>query len=132
MKHYYYTDEFLEHLAEPHNVGVLENPDGYAEERAPSAVCGDTVRMTISINNESIADIKYKVYGCAVVIAGCSMLSFLVKGKPIVDAEAISIDLLSEKLGGIPSKKEECLGVAIGALMSAIKQYRRNQDNPLK
>ncbi|MBU1023075.1 iron-sulfur cluster assembly scaffold protein [bacterium] len=124
MKHYYYTDEFLEHLAEPHNVGVLENPDGYAVERAPSAICGDTVRMMISVNGESIADIKYKVYGCAVVIAGCSMLSFMVKGKPIVEVEAISVDFLAEKLGGIPSKKEECLGVAIGALKSAIKKYR--------
>lgn len=132
MKHYYYTDEFLEHLAEPHNVGVLENPDGIAEEKTTSTSCGDTVRMMISVKNELIADIKYKVYGCAVVIAGCSMLSFMVKGKPVADAEIISADLLGEKLGGIPSKKEECLGVAINALRSAIKQYRENQTNPPK
>ena len=42
-----YTEKVMEHFMNPHNVGVIENPDGYGKVGNPS--CGDIMEIFINI-----------------------------------------------------------------------------------
>ena len=44
--------KMLEHLKNPKNVGVIENPDGYARIKNP--ICGDLTDMYITIEKNRI------------------------------------------------------------------------------
>jgi nitrogen fixation NifU-like protein len=66
-----YTDIVIEHFSNPRNVGVIENPDGYAKVGSP--VCGDLMEIYLKIEGGVIADIKYRTFGCGAAIASSSM-----------------------------------------------------------
>ena len=40
-----YTEKVMQHFMHPHNVGVIENPDGYGKVGNPS--CGDIMEIFI-------------------------------------------------------------------------------------
>ena len=117
-----YNDKVLEHFKDPHNVGEMENPDGYAE--VGSSECGDTMQMYIKVDDNKITDIKYKTYGCCAAIASSSIATDMAKGKTIEEAEAMTKADIVEELGGLPDKKIHCSLLAEDALKAAIKDYK--------
>ena len=44
-----YTEKVMQHFMHPHNVGVIENPDGYGKVGNPS--CGDIMEIFIKVDN---------------------------------------------------------------------------------
>ena len=58
-----YNDKVLEHFKNPHNVGEMENPDGYAE--VGSSECGDTMQMYIKVDDNKITDINIRLTAAA-------------------------------------------------------------------
>ncbi len=117
-----YNDKVLEHFKNPHNVGEMENPDGYAE--VGSSECGDTMKMYIKVEDNKIADIKYKTYGCCAAIASSSIATDMALGRTIEEAEAMTKADIVEELGGLPDKKIHCSLLAEDALKAAIKDYK--------
>ena len=51
------------------------------------------------------------------------MMTQLVKGKPISDAEKLSRDAVEEAVGGLPPLKKHCSNLAADALKAAIQDY---------
>lgn len=117
-----YNDKVLEHFKNPHNVGELENPDGYAE--VGSSECGDTMKMYIKVDGNKIADIKFQTYGCCAAIASSSLATDMAKGRTIEEAEAMSKQDIVEELGGLPDKKVHCSLMVEDAIKEAIKDYK--------
>ena len=117
-----YNDKVLEHFKNPHNVGEMENPDGYAE--VGSSECGDTMKMYIKVEDNKISDIKYKTYGCCAAIASSSIATDMALGRTIEEAEAMTKADIVEELGGLPDKKIHCSLLAEDALKAAIKDYK--------
>ena len=116
-----YNDKVLEHFKEPHNVGAIEDPDGYAE--VGSAECGDTMAMYIKVEDGRIADIKYKTYGCCAAIASSSIATDMVKGRTIEEAQTLTKADIVEELGGLPEKKIHCSLMVQDAIKDAIEDY---------
>lgn len=83
-----YKEEILEHYWEPHNHGVLENPDATAEEL--NILCGDKIRMDFAIAKEKIIDVRFQGEGCAISKAAASMLTDMLKGNGLRQAQAIT------------------------------------------
>jgi len=83
-----YKEEILEHYWDPHNHGVLEHPDATAEEL--NVLCGDTIRMDFAIANGKIMDVRFQGEGCAISKAAASMLTDVLKGKDLQQAQAIT------------------------------------------
>lgn len=117
-----YNEKVLEHFKNPHNVGTMDNPDGYAE--VGSSECGDTMQMYIKVSNNRIIDIKYKTYGCCAAIASSSIATDMALGRTIEEAEAMSKADIVEELGGLPEKKIHCSLMAEDALKAAIADYK--------
>ncbi len=117
-----YNEKVLEHFKDPHNVGEMENPDGFAQ--VGSSECGDTMDMYIRVENERITDIKYKTYGCCAAIASSSIATDMVKGKTLEEAEALSKADIVKELGGLPEKKIHCSLMVEDAIKAAIANYK--------
>jgi len=118
-----YNPKVIEHFKNPHNQGVIENPD--AEALVGSPACGDQIAIYLKINNDVIEDIKFESYGCASNIATASIVTDLAKGKTLEEALSIKWTEAVQELGGLPPVKYHCSVLAVDGLRAAIKDYLR-------
>jgi len=116
-----YSKKVMEHFQNPRNVGEIKNPDGIGHVGNP--VCGDIMELYIKVENDIIVDAKFQTFGCGAAIATSSMVTELVKGKPIKEALKLSNRAVAEALGGLPPIKMHCSVLAEEALKSAIDDY---------
>ena len=121
----FYSKKVLEHIRHPKNMGEIKNPDGVATVGNP--VCGDIMRLFIKVKEGKISDIKFQTLGCGAAIATSSMITTMVKGRPLFEAEKITKQAIAEALGGLPSTKLHCSVLAADALKRAIENYRSNK-----
>jgi nitrogen fixation NifU-like protein len=117
-----YTAKVMDHFQNPRNVGEIENPDGIGHVGNP--VCGDIMELYIKVENNHIIDAKFKTFGCGAAIATSSMITELVKGKSLEEAEKISKKTVAEALDGLPPNKMHCSNLAADALHKAIENYK--------
>lgn len=122
-----YSKKVLAHVRNPRNMGEMKDADGVSTVGNP--VCGDIMRFYIKVGKnkkgeEIIKDVKFQTLGCGAAIATSSMITTLVKGKPISLAEKITKQTLADALGGLPAIKMHCSVLADEGLRKAIKNYR--------
>lgn len=118
-----YSQKVIEHFLHPRNVGEIEEPDGVGEVGNP--VCGDIMKLYIKIKDGVIVDAKFKTFGCGAAIATSSMVTELIKGKTLEEAEKISKNTVAEALDGLPPIKMHCSNLAADALHAAIRDYKK-------
>lgn len=118
-----YTDKVMDHFLNPKNVGRVENPDGQAI--VGNLSCGDALELSFKLDeNEKIKEVKFKTFGCGSAIASSSILTEMVKGMTLEEAEKITNKDIVDKLGGLPDKKIHCSVMGMDALHAAIANYR--------
>jgi nitrogen fixation NifU-like protein len=115
----------MDHFRNPRNVGEIPDPDGVGTVGNP--VCGDMMSMYIRVEDDRIADIKFKTFGCGAAIATSSMTTELAKGKTLDEALKITRSDVAEELGGLPPIKMHCSNLAADALHEAIKDYKKRR-----
>ncbi len=120
-----YSDKVLEHFANPHNVGEIENADGVGE--VGNAKCGDIMKMYLKIDNGMITDAKFKTFGCGAAIATSSMATDMIKGKTVDEALKLSNQAVVEALDGLPASKIHCSVLAEQAVKAALSDYYTKQ-----
>ena len=120
-----YSEKVMEHFANPHNVGVIEDANGVGE--IGNAKCGDIMKMYLKIENDIIVDVKFKTYGCASAIATSSIATDLIKGQPISEALKLTNKAVVEALDGLPAVKIHCSVLAEQAIKAAIADYYKRQ-----
>lgn len=120
-----YSDKVIDHYENPRNVGKLDDKlanVGTGMVGAPA--CGDVMRLQIQVNDDGIIeDAKFKTYGCGSAIASSSLLTELVKGKTLEEAEAIRNTQLAEELA-LPPVKIHCSVLAEDAIKAAVRDVR--------
>jgi len=117
-----YSELVRDHYAHPRNAGGVEGPSGKALVK--SAFDGDTVLITLRIENGVVTEAKFKCMGCAVAIACSSMATEMVLGKPVDEARGITEQAVADALGGIPEYKMRCSNLAPEAIRQAIEDWR--------
>jgi len=110
----------------PHNVGVIENPDGYGKVGNPS--CGDIMEIFIKVDDDKISDVKFRTFGCASAIASSSISTDMIIGKTVDEALQVTNKAVVEALGGLPAVKMHCSVLAEEAIKMAIEDYISKRD----
>ena len=113
----------MDHFLNPKHMGEMKNPS--AVGTTENLKCGDAMRVYIKVKNNIIADAKFKTFGCGAAIATSSMVTELVKGKPVKEALKISNKAVAEALGGLPPVKMHCSVLGEQALKSAIEDFHK-------
>jgi nitrogen fixation NifU-like protein len=121
-----YSEKVMDHFSNPRNVGEVDNADGSGTVGNPA--CGDIMKLTIKVENDVITDVKFKTFGCGAAIATSSMVTELVKGKKLDEAEGISNSSVAEALDGLPPVKMHCSNLAADALHAAIEDYKKRHE----
>ena len=114
-----YSAQVLDHFEHPRNVGDIAEADATAEIENP--VCGDVLRLTLRLDGERIADIRFKAKGCVPSIACASALTESVLGKSIETVRRIDRELIVEALGGLPQASTHAAQLALDALSAALR-----------
>lgn len=123
-----YSKKILDHYENPRNVGSFDKKDpnvGSGIVGSPS--CGDVMKLQIKVNkNGIIKDAKFKTYGCGSAIASSSLVTELMKGKTLKEAENIKNIEIANELE-LPPVKIHCSILAEDAIKAAIKDFKNKQ-----
>ena len=118
-----YSEKVLEHFNNPRNIGIIKEPTVLVQIGEPS--CGDSLLLSLKIENERIVDIKYKIYGCGAAVATSSIATEMAMGKTLDEALQIDEQTIADALDGLPPDKMHCSNLAAGAIRGAINEYRK-------
>jgi nitrogen fixation protein NifU and related proteins len=117
-----YSRQVLDHFQNPRNAGEIALPDAQADIENP--VCGDILRLTLTITANRISEARFKAKGCVAAIACGSALTELVNGKSTVEAQQVRREDIESALGGLPQASTHAGQLAIDALSAALRNYR--------
>jgi nitrogen fixation NifU-like protein len=120
-----YSEQVRSHYTNPRNTGRIVDPSAEAIIRSP--VDSDTVLITMRIENNVIAEVRFKCMGCAVAIACSSIATEMVMGKTVEEAMQISKQGVADALGGIPEYKMVCSNLAPDAIRKALEGWQQKQ-----
>ncbi|MDD5398950.1 MAG: iron-sulfur cluster assembly scaffold protein [Dehalococcoidia bacterium] len=118
--HKIYSDETVDHALKPRNMGNIDIASGYASVTGP---CGDTMEIWLSVDNKIIAEATFMTDGCVTTIAAGSMVTEMVKGKPVEEAMRIGQQDILRALNGLPEESKHCALLAANTLKEAIIDY---------
>ena len=124
-----YSETAIDHAMNPRNVGNMDEADGTTKVTGP---CGDTMEIWLRVKNGNIADATFLTDGCGTSIASGSMVTEIVKGKSVSEAQKISQRDVLAALGGLPEESEHCALLAANTLKGAIRDYLAMKKEPWK
>ena len=115
-----YQEVILDHNRRPRNWGSIENPDRKADGYNP--LCGDKLKLTLKMEGDTVADVKFEGSGCAISKASASLMTDLVKGKTAAEAEDL-VDKLQAMVTAPMDKplEDEALGKI--AVLSGVREF---------
>lgn len=77
----------LDHNQNPQNFREMENATSKAEGHNP--LCGDEITLFLHVENEMITDVSFLGSGCAISKASASIMTTLLMGKSLEEAESL-------------------------------------------
>jgi nitrogen fixation NifU-like protein len=123
-----YSEKVLDHYENPRNVGSFDKEDptvGTGMVGAPA--CGDVMKLQIKVGaNGIIEDAKFKTYGCGSAIASSSLVTEMLKGRTLDEAQAIKNTSIVEELV-LPPVKIHCSVLAEDAIKAAVADLKSKQ-----
>jgi len=83
-----YQEIILDHYRKPHHKGLRDPFD--AEVHHVNPTCGDevTLRVRLGDDGRSVEDVSYESLGCSISMASVSVMTDLVVGKDLEDADS--------------------------------------------
>ena len=82
-----YQEVILDHNKRPRNFGDLPDANRFATGHNP--LCGDMLRVAVRLEGNTIGDLRFEGSGCAISKASASLMTEIVKGRSVEDAERL-------------------------------------------
>ncbi len=117
-----YTDIVLDHAQNPRNQGSLEDANARAYQMNP--VCGDVLALSLRIEDGRIRVARFQTEGCTASVATSSILTEMITGLTLAEAEELTHEDISDAVGGLPASKLHSAALVIGALKQALAGYK--------
>lgn len=82
-----YREVILDHNRSPRQFGRLDPADSAADGHNP--LCGDRLHLTLRLDGDRVADVRFEGKGCAISVASASLMCEAVKGRTRDDINAL-------------------------------------------
>jgi nitrogen fixation NifU-like protein len=83
-----YQEVILDHSRHPRHFGRLDHPTHKAEGYNP--LCGDRVTVMLTLGQDGrVADIKFEGKGCAISQASASLMTEMLAGRTLAEAQTL-------------------------------------------
>jgi nitrogen fixation NifU-like protein len=105
-----YQELILDHYRRPRNKGEL--PDAEQTVLMKNPLCGDEIAVHVSFDGDTISDLRFSGRGCSISQASASMMTQLVKGKPLSEIESIRAKFREMVMGDESAAEDASLGPA--------------------
>ncbi len=115
-----YQEVILDHYKNPQHKKLSPTYDAQVHHINPS--CGDEITLNVSLDGEKVSNVSWDGVGCSISQASVSILSDLVLGKTLTQAQQISdafMELMQSK--GTQSGDENLLEDAVA--LAGVSQY---------
>ena len=103
-----YQQLILEHYRNPRNKAELEKKT--VEIHMANPVCGDEIRLQLRIEDDAIVEAKFVGQGCSISQAAVSMMTTLLEGRSLNDADALARRFTELMHGDETAAKDRTLG----------------------
>lgn len=115
-----YQEVILDHYKNPQHKKLSHTYDAQVHHINPS--CGDEITLNVTLSGETVSDVSWDGVGCSISQASVSILSDLVLGKTLAQAQEISdsfMALMQSK--GTQTGDESLLEDAVA--LAGVSQY---------
>lgn len=82
-----YQEVILDHTKRPRN--FREMPDANRQADGHNRLCGDKLHLFVKLDGNIIKDASFQGSGCAISTASASMMTDMLKGKTLAEAETL-------------------------------------------
>lgn len=81
-----YQQVILEHYKKPRHKG--KTTPVHRQQRGHNPSCGDTIELTLRLNDigDTIEEVKFEGEGCAIAMASADLMADALRGKPVNEA----------------------------------------------
>ena len=101
-----YQDIILDHGRKPRNFHKMDHPSHFAHGHNP--LCGDRVTVYLELDGDKIKDVSFEGRGCAISTASASLMTEVLKGKTLAEADELFKAFHAEVTGGdVPPVEEK-------------------------
>jgi nitrogen fixation NifU-like protein len=128
-----YSQILLDHFEYPRNAGELTRADAVVEVTNP--VCGDLLKLAVTMKAKKIHEAKFLCRGCTTAIACGSLLTEQLRGREISALKELTAQRLSTELGGIPEASYHAAQLAeeaVTALAVVLEKLDSSPPSPSK
>jgi tRNA-specific 2-thiouridylase len=102
--------------------------DGAFTGAAGGAACGDLSRLSLVVEDGSVARVSFDAEGCGATRAASAAVAEMVEGAPVLDVARIGTDEVDEALGGLTPAKRHAAQLAADALHRALAQAAASSE----
>ncbi len=96
--------------------------DGAFTGAAGGAACGDLSRLSLVVEDGTVARVTFDAEGCGATRAATAAAAEMVEGASVLDAARIGIDEVDEAIGGLTPAKRHAAQLAADALHRGLAQ----------
>jgi nitrogen fixation protein NifU and related proteins len=115
------SPQLIDHFTNPRNVGELPPPAVTVEVSNP--ICGDILRLSVSIDNDRIAQSRFKVRGCTASIAAGSALTELVAQRDKAGLAKLTASDVEHAVGGLSNESKHAAVLCLDAVRALLTQF---------
>jgi len=100
-----YQEVILDHNKNPRNFREIADADKTADGHNP--LCGDALKLYVSMEADTLKDVAFLGSGCAISKASASMMTQVVKGKTREEAEVLFDEFHKMVTGALDIEADE-------------------------
>lgn len=114
-----YREKLLDHYHNPRNYGRIEDAD--AIMTLENLNCGDTISVSLKLDNGRVTAAKFEGEGCAIAVAAASMLTEEIVGKSKTEIAKINLEKLMEIMGvSLTPSRYKCAALSLESVKQAL------------
>ena len=116
-----YQDLIVDHNKRPRNFGKIDDTTYFAEGFNP--LCGDQVIVYVKLDGDRISQVTFEGEGCAISTASASMMTEILTGKTMAEADQLFSLFHQILIGKIELNDENTVELGKLAVLTGVRAY---------